>query len=260
MKDKKGYIDMHSHLLWGVDDGAKTEDESLYYLHDLKCQGVDTAVLTPHMNSPYILGGCADEETLRRRFAELKDVCEKDSEKYPKLILGSEYHYDIRCDKNYRGGSDTLYTIEPADFHPITMGQTDWVLLELPWDISMFDLLITLKSVARAGYRAILAHPEKCITIEYEVLKSSFMSKLRKYYGRKIYVQNEAWDIANNYEMARWFVKNKITTVIGTDSHGEHRPPVFNKAVQRLDEIVEDKDYLSAILSKNAETILKCVK
>ena len=48
------YIDCHSHLLPGVDDGSRTMEESLEMLGLLRSQGVTRAMLTPHLNSPYI--------------------------------------------------------------------------------------------------------------------------------------------------------------------------------------------------------------
>lgn len=43
-----GMIDIHTHILYGVDDGAKTLSDSMELLDEEREQGVDTVIMTPH--------------------------------------------------------------------------------------------------------------------------------------------------------------------------------------------------------------------
>ena len=65
-----GAIDNHCHVLWGVDDGVKTQEESLAILKFLETLGMDTLWLTPHIMED-VPNTTAD---LRLRFEELKSV------------------------------------------------------------------------------------------------------------------------------------------------------------------------------------------
>ena len=43
------YTDIHSHVIWGVDDGAETKGETIRMLQEAVADGIDTIICTPHV-------------------------------------------------------------------------------------------------------------------------------------------------------------------------------------------------------------------
>src|SRR5215213_11925577 len=85
-------VDLHSHLVPGVDDGATTIQESLDALTELFAEGVRTLVTTPHLLVPHLPDGAAidrDLERHRRAFRQLTEACQKRDD-IPTLALGQE--------------------------------------------------------------------------------------------------------------------------------------------------------------------------
>ncbi len=81
------YIDIHTHILPNVDDGAKSMQESLDILRTLKRRGVDAVALTPHFY-PHSEDSIRDYKArIDERFCEIKKELSSD---IPELFLGSE--------------------------------------------------------------------------------------------------------------------------------------------------------------------------
>ena len=82
-------IDIHTHILYGVDDGAKDINDSMGLLDEEREQGVDQVILTPHYGPKF---GHPDTEVLREKFEAIREKAHK---YYPEiqLYLGSELYY-----------------------------------------------------------------------------------------------------------------------------------------------------------------------
>ena len=230
------YIDCHSHLLPGVDDGAKIMDESLRHLRSLRSQGVERAILTPHVNSPFASKAGVTKEDIQDKFQTLKAECRKEPEAYPALFLGCEYYFD-----------PDIHTV----VDPIPMAGSDYVLLELPYGIDLDGVRSAVDAARKSGFRTILAHPEKYDAFRYQWDEA--LSFLRE--NPDVKVQLEARDVAERREYSWRFIESRSATVIGTDSHGDHRPPVFHRAAAALEDWAADdperRAYVEALLVKN---------
>jgi len=235
------YIDCHSHLLPGVDDGSQSMEESLRNLRLLRAQGVTKAILTPHVNSDYIKDYWLDtpipNNTLLRVFEELRAKCGEEPERYPDLFPGSEFYYDPR-----KGG--------PVD--PIPMCGSRYVLLELPYESTLDDVKDAVQAVKGAGYSVMLAHPEK-----YSAFKDDWQNALTWLRDHQdVKVQIEAWDTGKNKLYAWRFIESRTAHVLGTDSHGDHRPPVYDLAENALEvwagEDPERQGYVRRLTEENA--------
>ena len=233
------YIDCHSHLLPGVDDGAQEPEEAKDKLRLLRSQGVATAILTPHVNSAFGNRTLTKEE-LRRRFSSLKEACEKEPGAYPVLTLGCEYYLDP-------------YSEDSID--PITMAGSDVVMMELPYSVGLTGVIRAVNVARGQGYRVLLAHPEKYYAFQSQWDKA--LEFLRS--SPDVFVQVETWDIGQHKEYAWRFIKSRASTVIGTDSHGYRRFPVYDLAVAALTEWAgedpERRDYTERLLRLNAQEI-----
>ncbi len=135
-------IDIHSHPLPGVDDGAKTFEVAVEMCRLSAEDGVTHLVATPHSNYTYTF----DPDLNRQLLAELQ---EKIGEK-PKLLLGCDFHlsYDnIQiCAQNSK------------DF---TINQTSYLLVELPDTFIPDHISRVYYDIQVAGLKPIITHPER---------------------------------------------------------------------------------------------------
>jgi len=135
-----GAVDHHSHILYGVDDGVATVEESLSILSYLEEAGLKTLWLTPHTMEDVP----NTTEGLKERFDALRAVYGGSIE----LQLASEYMIDTLFEQHLEEGDLLL------------LGE-DRVLVETStWSppINLWDIL---SEMLRKGYRPILAHPER---------------------------------------------------------------------------------------------------
>ncbi len=149
----KGATDNHSHILWGLDDGVKTREETLSILAFLESLGLKTLWLTPHTMEDVP----NTTEGLKARFDELRGVYHGTIE----LRLASEYMID------------TLFEKRLEDRDLLTHGR-DTVLVETSTWAPPIDLWDILERMMKYGYRPMIAHPERYryMTMEdYERLK-----------------------------------------------------------------------------------------
>lgn len=140
-----GLVDIHCHLLPGIDDGAADLDASLAMARMSVEQGVETIVVTPHQLGAFD-GNHGDD--IRRRTVELQQ--ELDSRAIPLKVLPGG---DVRIEDHMIAG------IESGDV--LTLGDhRKHVLLELPHEL-YFPLEPVLDALKNRGMVGILSHPER---------------------------------------------------------------------------------------------------
>ena len=135
-----GAADNHSHVLYGVDDGVKTVEESLSILKFMEDAGVETLWLTPHVMEDVP----NTTEDLKGRFAELRTAYGGPV----RLRLAAEYMMD------------TLF-LERLRARDLQLHGGDRVLMETSTWSPPIDLWAILEETLKAGYRPLIAHPER---------------------------------------------------------------------------------------------------
>lgn len=135
-----GATDNHSHILWGLDDGVKTQEDTLAILDLYEGLGLKTLWLTPHTMEDVP----NTTEGLEARFAELKEIYHGPIE----LRLASEYMIDNLFEQR----------LEERDL--LTHGR-DTVLVETSTWAPPIDLWGILERMMSYGYRPMIAHPER---------------------------------------------------------------------------------------------------
>lgn len=137
----EGATDRHSHILYGVDDGIKSQEEALAVIQFEEQAGIREIWCTPHVMEDVPNG----TEALMERFDELKEVY-----KGPvKLQLAAEYMLD------------NLFEERLARRDLLTM-EDDILLVETSTMAPPYDLYGILSRTMAAGYRPLFAHPERC--------------------------------------------------------------------------------------------------
>lgn len=154
-------VDFHSHIIPGIDDGAKTVEDSLAMLKESYEKGVRITVLTPHF---YPLGDNSLDEFLKKReecFNNLKNAVEKCEFDVPELRLGCEVN--LSADINDYKGIEQL-----------KIEGTDYILLEMSykqWDEDTFDWIYKLKL---KGFKPVMAHIDRYLSVPKKDLKNLF--------------------------------------------------------------------------------------
>ena len=140
-----GSSDRHSHILFGVDDGIKTPEDSLAVLAFEESLGVREVWFTPHIMEDVP----NTTEALKARFDELCSLYKGTV----RLRLAAEYMID------------TLWEDRLAAGDILTM-EDDMILMETSTVAPPYNLKGSLSAAMSAGYRPLFAHPERCRFLE----------------------------------------------------------------------------------------------
>ena len=135
------FHDVHSHILWGVDDGAPTQESTNRMADELANLGITHAYLTPH-----IIYGCygnQSEESLRARFAELTPHSKLE------YRLAAEYFLDEKFMERLQQPENLL-----------TMGERH-ILVEYGLQTTRAEHLDMLFEASLRGLNIVMAHPER---------------------------------------------------------------------------------------------------
>ena len=193
-------VDMHSHLIPDIDDGVKDEQTSLEILTRLSEFGLKKAIITPHIMS--------------HRFPNTKDNIEKKHEKLRELIVKNGINIETKVAAEYYYDEHFISLIEKKDL--MTFGD-NYVLFELSYTLKPFALEQSVAKLLDAGYKPILAHPERYQyyrTVEdYERLKEIGLDfqinaiSTQNFYGKNVKKSVEK------------IIDNGMVDFIGSDIH-----------------------------------------
>ena len=141
-----GMIDLHAHLLPGVDDGCATIEESLAAIADWAGQGVKEIVCTPHCGPNYFPQNTPDR--VSRAIVSLREEVEKAG-----LAVRLHDGGEVRI---------TRHTVDWFSFWGLpTIGEGNWLLLDW-WGREWPDFVPkTMGYLVENGYQPLFAHPER---------------------------------------------------------------------------------------------------
>ena len=202
--------DIHQHLIWGVDDGAKTQSEMYEMLRQAHKQGITTVVATPHAIpglEPLDLGLC------RERQAEAQHFCDQNGLEM-KIHLGAEIAWTPQ----------TVLSLRQS--HIPTLGDTDYVLLELWRDISWQDAADVVRQLVGAGFCPVLAHPERYHAF---VLSPKKVLQFREQSGALLQINAGSLPKPGGILQRRFInmlLKEHAIDAVATDAHGCSQRPI----------------------------------
>ncbi len=138
-------IDLHCHVLPGIDDGPDAIEGSLMLARAAAAAGTRTIVATPHVSWRYR----NDAETIAGLVSELNT-----------RLAAEEVQLEVRP------GAEIAITrvadIEPAELRRLALGGGPWLLIEPPFNEVATGLDAALFELQSSGHRILLAHPERC--------------------------------------------------------------------------------------------------
>lgn len=232
--------DIHSHLLFGIDDGSKSIEESIDLLKKMEKAGIEKLMLTPHYieNSKYNCNNEKKEEI----FKELKKRA-KEENIHIDLYLGNECYY----------ARNLLELIERKEVR--TLNKSKYILFEFPLRQGQQGFVSeTVSSLVSNGYIPILAHPER-----YEFLQK-YPSIVEEYLRLGIQLQGNFTSLFGKYgrkpqKNLKYFLKKKWISLLGSDTHHEVNFDV-KKLEKKLLRITKDPEYVEKLMKGNFETVI----
>jgi protein-tyrosine phosphatase len=214
-------IDIHHHLLFGIDDGSKSLEQSVAMVEMAVEDGITHIVATPHANDNYAY----DRERNEGLLQQIREALPADIAARIHLGLGCDFHLNFE-------------NTEDARVHKrrYTINETEYLLIELP-DIgiptTMAEVLYTMRV---DGLTPILTHPERNLTLQRTP------ALLDGWVESGLLVQVTAGSVMGTFgpiaETMAWDLLNKGSVhFIATDAHNlERRPPRMSAARERIAE------------------------
>lgn len=240
----QGYLDIHNHILPGVDDGAKTIEDTMELLDMEYKDGVRHIIFTPHYIPRSDLGKNKEKaEKTRSTFEQIKDECKRS---FPDMefYLGNELYYK----------SGILQELDEGRAN--TLGNSRYILTEFDTNIPYMELKKAVQQYLLKGYDPILAHVERyqCLYNRFERMEEiknmgSMMQMNTENFLEGLFSQNK--------KICTKAVAEGYIDFLGTDCHDcVRRKPAMEKAVSYLKKKI-DKSTLETLLYKNPEKLLK---
>lgn len=234
-------IDIHSHILFNIDDGAETLEDSVRLCRDAADNGVKLITATPHFFDYSHIRSFVSERN--HKISVLREIL--DEEDIPiSVAAGSELFLN---DKVFSAG----------DLDALTINGSRYMLCEFPlgpFDIDRAPLWID--ELISRGYTPIVAHPERYI----EFHRNLYI--IDELLDREVVFQVNIDSLTGKngeepQKMAVDMVMRKIALLIGSDAHDtEYRHTRLREKFKDLPECIGEKILLDC-MDKNAKAILK---
>jgi tyrosine-protein phosphatase YwqE len=138
-------VDMHSHVLPGIDDGAQDVGQSIELIRAMMDVGIKRIIATPHIMADYYRN---TPETIHAALDVLRAELVKENIDI-KVDAAAEYF----CDEAFVSKLDTEKLL--------SFGEEKFLLFEFSFMSMPPDFMETLRKMRKAGYQPILAHPER---------------------------------------------------------------------------------------------------
>ncbi|MBL0172609.1 MAG: hypothetical protein IPP90_18250 [Gemmatimonadaceae bacterium] len=191
-------IDIHSHLLPGVDDGSPSIEVSVPVLEQFAADGVTVLVCTPHLNASQVA------TAPYARHLEILHALRAVAPQIPELRLGWEIMLDAP-------GAD-LSNME------LTLGGSRALLVEFTRGGLPRGATAELRRIARSGRTPVLAHPERYF--------GCTLDAVREWRSLGVVIQTDASVLMGRgvpADLARAMLADGLIDILASDNHGDHR-------------------------------------
>jgi tyrosine-protein phosphatase YwqE len=192
-------VDMHSHVLPGIDDGAKTPEESIELIKRMMDLGIKKIIATPHIMADYYKN---TPETINAALKILKAELKKQT-------------IDIEIEAAAEHYFDETFEARVNERKLMTMGD-NYVLLEFSFISNPPNMIEVIQRLKELGYKPILAHPERYPYMEPEQFRG-----LREW---GIYFQINTISLTGYYgkeskKLAEYLIDQQLVDFISSDMH-----------------------------------------
>lgn len=234
-----GLTDVHTHIIYGIDDGAASLDVMLKMIDAAYENGVRTIFATSHQTPGY---QAFDLDTYLAHLDEAREYCR--TQGYDLEILPGAEHLYTPAMRNV-AEEGTLQTL----------GDTDTILIEFVPDVPYSDICAAIELLHHAGYRPMLAHIERYACLSPKLLGRGKAYELKKKYRNLLFQVNcrsvlEAVKQESGYGRAvhKW-LKDGLIDAVASDMHDcKHRR---NRMAEARDVLIRicGKSYANELMS-----------
>jgi protein-tyrosine phosphatase len=213
-------IDVHIHLLPGLDDGPADTAGTVELARACVADGVQAVAATPHVNVSYP----TTPATMANAVMQARDAI-------------AEAGIELKVYGGAEIAIDQMAQLSDDDLRAFTLGSGEaYILLECPYAAWPMELDTQAGRLATLGIRAILAHPERSAGVQ----APGGIDKLEQAVNRGIYVQVTAGSLGGRFGRtaqgtARELLQRELVHVISSDAHNvDRRPPRMSEAAEHV--------------------------
>lgn len=214
--------DMHSHFIPGIDDGAKTLEESVNMLREMKAVGYNTIITTPHVMSDF--------------YPNTRQTIEDGLKKVQQALKDNNIDITVRAAAEYYIDE---YFIQLIEQEPLLTIRKNEVLVEFSMMYEPPMLMEVIYKLQSNGYQPVIAHPERYLFFHKE------FQRYRQFKERGCLMQMNMLSVTGHYGKSIKAVAEQLMTkglydYCGTDMHHERHMGI-------LKAITTTKDYLTFV-------------
>ncbi len=204
-------VDMHSHVLPGIDDGAKTPQDAVILIRKMMALGIKKIIATPHVMIDFYRN---TPETIANALELLKAELVKENITIP-IETAAEHYFDETFEARVNDGK------------LMTMGD-NYALFEFSFINQPPNAVPVIQKMNDLGYKPILAHPERYPYMDLEQFKNLHQwgcnfqlntISLTGYYGREA------------KKLAESLIDNQLIDFISSDMHHPKHAAAFADAL-----------------------------
>lgn len=233
-------IDLHCHILHGIDDGPAAIGQSMALIRMAEENGINKIVLTPHL-----LHFESTEDFIHARDEKIEEL--------RNLVSSSDINIELFPGAEVYIGDDIFYA---SDLKPLAINNSRYILSEFQYtNLSEKRFCRYIQELLSQGLTPIVAHPER-----YRYAQNNHtLLEVVVQMGALLQVNADALcGLTGRTEakLARELVNNGLASFIATDAHSvEHRP---NNLLEMLSRHLAniDEELLERLVSSNPEAVL----
>jgi len=176
-----GFVDIHNHILPGIDDGARTVDQSLQMIKAFQDFGCKNFIATPHIMHNYYPN---DKETILNALNEVKNELIRKNLKNVSISAAAEHMIDSNFESILESG------------HVMPLAK-NYLLVEMSYLQASINFDIAIQKIATNRFFPILAHPERYVFLhgrskkygkykEEGIMFQLNMLSLSEFYGKEV--------------------------------------------------------------------------
>ena len=234
-------IDTHSHIIFDIDDGSKSIEESISMIKKMKDIGYTSIIATPHYieNSYYD----SDNESKKEKLNIIREELEKSNINI-KLYLGNEIFIQ----------DDILHKIKDRKIS--TLNNSNYLLVELPLYEKISDDLDIFYELITKGAKIILAHPER-----YAIFQKN-PKEIEKYIELGVLLQGNIDSLSGKYgtKSKKLFIKllkQRKFFILGSDIHTTNSSFYERLSSLKKEAIkLTNEEYINNLMVNNPKKII----
>ena len=233
-------IDMHSHILPNIDDGAKSIEETFHLIKEAKNAGFEGIISTSHYMEGYYETDNAEREVWVNAIYEKLQEQNLDI----RLYLGNEIYF-----------SDNIINLLKQR-KASTINETNYVLFEMPLNAEPLNLYDVIYEMLQYEIIPILAHPERYSFVQREP------ELIYDLIQKGVYMQANYGSIIGQYGkkaqfIVKKFLENNMIHFLGSDVHRKNTVyPKIPIILQELEKII-GKEKLEELTTINPKLVLQ---